>query len=59
MSILDAIKAKKQGKRFVMRDDLDDRWYCHECINLDEGFCTKQRFRPVDDIPRRCEDFRK
>jgi hypothetical protein len=34
-----------------------DRHHCHECQNLRNGFCTRQRFRPVDDIPRRCEDF--
>ncbi|MGZ8916178.1 MAG: hypothetical protein ACXW1Z_24115 [Methylobacter sp.] len=36
----------------------DDRHYCRECLNLRNGYCTQQRFRPVDDIPRRCEDFR-
>lgn len=36
----------------------DDRHYCRECLNLNSrGYCIKQRFRPVDDIPRRCEDF--
>jgi hypothetical protein len=35
----------------------DDRHYCHECQNLRQGLCTKQKFRPVDDIPRRCIDF--
>jgi hypothetical protein len=59
MSILDAIKTKKQGKRFIENDDGDDRWHCSKCINLIDDYCTKQGFRPVDDIPRRCEDFRK
>ncbi|MGZ8927326.1 MAG: hypothetical protein ACXW03_02595 [Methylobacter sp.] len=36
----------------------DDRHYCRECLNLNSrGYCTRQRFRPVDDIPRLCEDF--
>jgi hypothetical protein len=35
----------------------DDRRYCRECLNLRNGYCIKQRFRPVDDLPRRCEDF--
>ncbi|MEC4747172.1 hypothetical protein [Methylomicrobium sp. Wu6] len=36
----------------------DDRHFCHECLHLNStGYCIQQRFRPVDDIPRRCEDF--
>jgi hypothetical protein len=35
----------------------DDRYYCRECQNFRSGYCNKQRFRPVDDIPRRCDDF--
>lgn len=35
----------------------DDRHHCRECLNLRNRYCIKQRFRPVDDIPRRCEDF--
>jgi hypothetical protein len=38
-------------------DNTDDRHHCRECQNLRNGYCTRQRFRPVDDIPRRCEDF--
>jgi hypothetical protein len=38
-------------------DLLDDRRFCRECLNIRNGFCAKQRFRPVDDIPRRCDDF--
>jgi hypothetical protein len=41
------------------RHDGDDRWHCSKCINLMDDYCAKQGFRPVDDIPRRCEDFRK
>ncbi|WP_020562524.1 hypothetical protein [Methylosarcina fibrata] len=37
----------------------DDRHHCRECRNLNSrGYCIRHRFRPVDDIPRRCEDFR-
>jgi hypothetical protein len=35
----------------------DDRYHCRECLNLRNGYCIKQRFRPVDDLPRRCENF--
>ncbi len=38
-------------------DTFDDRLYCHECRNLINGRCITQRFRPVDDIPRRCADY--
>ncbi|MBL1264523.1 hypothetical protein [Candidatus Methylomicrobium oryzae] len=36
---------------------IDDRQHCRECMNLRNSCCIRQRFRPVDDIPRRCEDF--
>ena len=35
----------------------DDRHYCHECRHLYKRYCLRQQFRPLDDIPRRCEDF--
>lgn len=36
----------------------EDRRHCRECLNLNGGgYCIRQRFRPVDDIPRKCEDF--
>ncbi len=36
----------------------DDRHHCRECLNLNSrGYCIRHRFRPVDDLPRRCEDF--
>jgi hypothetical protein len=36
----------------------EDRHYCRECLNLNSSrYCTAQRFRPVDDIPRRCEYY--
>jgi hypothetical protein len=38
-------------------DPFDDRHYCHECQHLINGRCITQRFRPVDDVPRRCEHF--
>jgi hypothetical protein len=37
--------------------EADDRHHCRTCQNLRNGFCKKQQFKPVDDIPRRCEDF--
>ncbi len=59
MDILDAIKTRKRERQYFIRDDGDDRWYCHECLNLMDGLCLAQKFHPVDDIPRRCEDFKK
>ncbi|MGZ4993541.1 MAG: hypothetical protein ACXV8P_02520 [Methylobacter sp.] len=38
-------------------DQFDDRHYCRECQCLINGRCITQRFRPVDDMPRRCEHF--
>ena len=38
-------------------DTFDDRHYCHECTRLVNGRCVVQRFKPTDDIPRRCGDF--
>jgi hypothetical protein len=40
-----------------INDPFDDRHYCHECRRLINGRCITQRFRPVDDMPRRCEHF--
>ena len=37
--------------------DFDDRHYCHECRNLINHRCVVQRFKPTDDMPRRCADF--
>ena len=38
-------------------DDFDDRHYCHECKRLVNSRCIAQRFKPTDDVPRRCNDF--
>jgi hypothetical protein len=38
-------------------DFQDDRRHCCDCLNIRNGLCVKQRFHPVDDIPRRCDDF--
>ena len=35
----------------------DDRHYCNECRHLYKGYCLRQQFKPLDDIPRRCGDF--
>lgn len=35
----------------------DDRRFCTECRHLRNSYCTKQQFRPLDDIPRRCNDY--
>jgi hypothetical protein len=43
------------GEQFSYEED--DRRHCRECHQYRNGYCIKQRFRPVDDIPRRCEDF--
>jgi len=39
------------------RDPFDDRYFCHECTHLSGRRCYVQKFKPVDDIPRRCVDF--
>jgi hypothetical protein len=44
-----------QGEQFSYEED--DRHHCRQCSNLRGSYCIKQRFRPVDDRPRRCEDF--
>jgi hypothetical protein len=45
------------GKILPMPDK-DDRHHCRECRHLSSaGYCIQQRWRPVDDLPRRCEDF--
>ncbi len=38
-------------------DSLDDRHFCRDCIHLGGERCIRHRFRPVDDLPRRCVDF--
>ena len=38
-------------------DTLDDRHFCRECTHLGGKRCIRHRFRPVDDLPRRCADF--
>lgn len=37
----------------------DDRHFCNSCTRLVKKYCHKHKFRPVDDIPRRCSDFQK
>lgn len=59
---------KKNESRVVVKDNRttpptqdpghDDRHHCHQCQSLRTGYCITQKFRPVDDIPRRCIDFR-
>jgi hypothetical protein len=53
---LSVIVSAPSGKILSVPDE-DDRHHCYECMDLRNGYCIKQRFRPVDDIPRRCEDF--
>ncbi|MGZ4959740.1 MAG: hypothetical protein ACXV7J_10825 [Methylomonas sp.] len=38
-------------------DTLDDRHFCRDCTHLGGERCIRHRFRPVDDLPRRCADF--
>lgn len=54
---LSDIVSTPTGKILSIPDE-DDRHQCRECLSLRNGYCIKQRFRPVDDIPRRCKDFR-
>lgn len=39
------------------RDPFDDRRHCHECSHLSQKRCLAQKFKPVDDVVRRCADF--
>jgi hypothetical protein len=42
----------------VTAHQIDDRHLCRECLSLNgSGYCIQHRFRPVDDILRRCDDF--
>jgi hypothetical protein len=36
---------------------VDDRHYCLDCQSLKNGHCKTHKFKPLDDIPRRCVDF--
>jgi hypothetical protein len=53
---LSVIVSALSGKILSVPDE-DDRHHCYECMDLRNGYCFKQCFRPVDDMPRRCEDF--
>jgi hypothetical protein len=55
-AVLSIIDSSPSGK-ILSAPDEDDRHHCHECKHLRSGYCFKQQFRPVDVIPRRCEDF--
>lgn len=39
-------------------DTWDDRRYCRDCHWIRQLKCLKHDFRPVDDVPRRCGDFK-
>jgi len=48
----------------VVQEAPDDRHHCRDCARLRNGACTAARaigaqdgYRPVDDLPRRCEGF--
>ena len=51
------IQELKQQQASNDTDTFDDRHYCHECKRLVNGRCVTQRFKPTDDVPRRCADF--
>ncbi|MGZ8190885.1 MAG: hypothetical protein ACXWTS_06605 [Methylococcaceae bacterium] len=55
--IIDELKQQQAANDNYTRDSLDDRRYCHDCTHLIYGRCIAQRFRPLDDIQRRCSDF--
>lgn len=40
-----------------MQNGFDDRHFCSECTHLIDRRCQVHKFRPVDDIPRRCAEF--
>ncbi|WP_347988381.1 hypothetical protein [Methylomonas sp. AM2-LC] len=39
-------------------DLLDDRHYCRECCFMKNRRCQRHGFWPVDNIPRRCVEFK-
>jgi len=55
--IISELKKQQTVNDKYDRDAIDDRHNCHECRNLINCRCITQRFKPVDDIPRRCSDF--
>lgn len=52
------------NREIVSPDDIstvpgDDRRYCRQCLRLNStGYCVAERFRPTDDMPRRCDQFK-
>lgn len=42
----------------LLRDSDDDRRHCRECLNLAGRRCTATRLVVLDDLPRRCLDYR-
>ncbi|MGZ8942816.1 MAG: hypothetical protein ACXW00_08630 [Methylobacter sp.] len=59
--VLDYCRTHPEGLVYYLKraEELpeDNRHYCRDCLNLRNGYCTRQRFRPVDDLPRRCDKF--
>jgi len=55
--IIGELQQERASNDNCIRDLLDDRHLCHECNHLLKKRCLVQKFKPVDDIPRRCVDF--
>lgn len=55
--IIEELEREQAANDKYGRDPFDDRHHCHECRNLINRRCVLQRFKPVDDIPRRCADY--
>ncbi|MDP2904400.1 MAG: hypothetical protein Q8N96_15050 [Methylovulum sp.] len=51
------IQELKQQQAGNDANTFDDRHYCHECKRLVKNRCVVQRFKPTDDVVRRCPDF--
>lgn len=55
--IIEALRREQAGHDRRGLDTADDRHHCHECQRLINGRCFTHRFKPVDDLPRRCADY--
>jgi hypothetical protein len=56
--IIEALEREQTGLYQFGQDASYDLHHCRECRRLINGRCLTQRFRPVDDLPRRCVDYK-
>jgi len=39
-------------------DSFDDRRHCRDCQHLVNAWCRIDQYKPIDTIPRRCQNFK-